>query len=162
MGDIDTYALESYDTETGFFSRHDVGDLSDISKMLNDYVSEDVKSCNSNKYYRIVKISEQDKKLWEKQVEFLPHVPNEEKLFGEWVQINTAARYLGVTFGRVFNLVTSGQVEATTTSSRNKLVSSSDLIDRRIYKPRSGRPNHDSEIKNPNGIGKSHKSSDVQ
>ena len=162
MGDIDTYALESYDTETGFFSRHDVGDISDIRKLLDEHVSKDVESCDSKKYYRIVKISEQDKKLWDKQVELLPYVPNEEKLFGEWVQINTAARYLGVTFGRVFNLVTSGQVEATTTSGRNKLVSSSDLIDRRIYKPRSGRPNHDSEVKNPNGLGKSHESSDAK
>lgn len=156
-----TFALESYNSDTGFFSRYDVGDSDTMENLLSKHVKDDVESGKSDTYYRIVKISEKDKQLWDKQIEFLPFVPNEEKLFGEWVQINTAARYLGVTFGRVFNLVTSGQVEASTTEGRNKLVSASDCIDRRIYKPRSGRPTHDSDDKNPNGLGKHQDSRDA-
>ena len=139
------YAVESYDSDENVFSRHEVGSKEEMKELLHDLVEHDLKEGNSSRYYRVNTITNSDKKEWDRQVEYLPDVPNTEKLFGDWVQINTAAKYLNVTFGRVFNLVTSGDIKASSTLGRNKLVSVHDVVDRKINPPRAGRPHLDME-----------------
>lgn len=133
-----TYAVESYNSETNTYSRHEVGTKEEMIDLLTSLVKDDVSRGFDNRYYRVNVVSESDLSDWNWQVESLPDVPNVEKVFGEWIQIGVASKYLNVTFGRVFNLVTSGQVAASTVG-RNKLVSVHDIVDRKINPPRPGR-----------------------
>lgn len=133
-----TYAVESYDSENNTYSRHEVGTKESMIDLLTSLVKNDVSEGNDQRYYRVNVVSEQDLKDWNWQVQSLPDVPNVDKVFGEWIQIGVASKYLNVTFGRVFNLVTSGQVTASTVG-RNKLVSVHDIVDRKINPPRPGR-----------------------
>lgn len=134
------YAVESYNSADNTYSRYEVGSKSDMVRALTDLVSNDVDNEGTDSYYRVNSITEADKKIWDKQVEALPNIENKNRVFGEWTQINAASKYLGVTFGRVFNLVTAGQIHAITTGTRNKLVSVSDVVNRKIDTPPSGRP----------------------
>lgn len=137
------YAVESYTPETNTYSRHEVGSKDDMVNVLNQLVSDSLESRKYDSYYRVNEVSEKDKENWDLQVKHLPSVKNTDKLFGEWVQIGTASKYLGVTFGRVFNLITSGDITASTVG-RNKLVSVRDVVERKITKPKSGRPSRSS------------------
>lgn len=134
-----TYAVESYDSSTNSYSRHEVGSKQEMLDLVNDLVTDDVSNDKSDRYYRVNTVTEKDLEDWNWQVRELPDVPNTEKIFGEWIQIGVASKYLDVTFGRVFNLVTSGQIEASTVG-RNKLVSVHDVADRKINPPKAGRP----------------------
>lgn len=135
----DIYAVESYDSSSNTYHRHDVGTKEDMKNLLADLVSEDVKNNIECNYYRIASVSEADKKEWDKQVKYLPDIDNKDKLFGEWVQIGVASKYLDVTFGRVFHMVTAGQLSVHEVG-RNKLVSVHDVVDRKINNPQAGRP----------------------
>lgn len=134
-----TYAVESYNSSTNSYSRHEVGTKQEMLELLSTLVSNDVSNGESDRYYRVNSVTEQDLNDWNWQVRELPDVPNTDKIFGEWIQIGVASKYLDVTFGRVFNLVTSGQIEASTVG-RNKLVSVHDVADRKINPPKAGRP----------------------
>lgn len=146
------YATESYNSDTNTYSRHGVGTEEEMMSCLTNLVKSDVSKNVENNYYRIVKVSDTDLQTWNRQVSELPDVPVTDYIFGDWTQINVASKYLGVTFGRVFNLVTAGEIAASTTEGRNKLVKVSDVVDRRINKRRPGRPpkkhNETSEVCN--------------
>lgn len=135
-----SYAVESYNSNTNTYSRHEVGSQHDMTKLLTSLVQDDISSKNFENYYRVNEITDADLHIWNRQKEELPDVPNTEKVFGEWTQITCASKYLNVTFGRVFNLITAGEIRAQTTTGRNKLVSVSDVVERRINKPKTGRP----------------------
>lgn len=134
------YAVEAYNSAENVYSRYETGSKDDMVKALCHLVSSDVEADKVDSYYRVNPITEKDKQIWDKQVEALPNIPNNERVFGEWTQINAASKYLGVTFGRVFNLVTAGKIHAITTGTRNKLVSVTDVVNRKIDTPPSGRP----------------------
>lgn len=135
-----SYAVESYNSATNTYSRHEVGSKDDMKHLLSSLVDSDVKSGKCQRYYRVNEVSDRDISIWKRQEKELPNVPNTEKVFGEWTQITCASKYLNVTFGRVFNLITAGEIRAMTTSGRNKLVSVEDVVERRINKPKTGRP----------------------
>lgn len=135
-----TYAVESYNSETGIFSRHDIGSKEEMESLTQDLILQDVSNNETDSYYRVNEITNEDKRIWDLQVSSVPDMENKDRVFGEWTQINSAARYLGVTFGRVFNMVSDGIVRASTTKGRNKLVSVEDVVNRRITKPKAGRP----------------------
>lgn len=134
--DCEVYAVESYDSNDGTYRRHMTGTREEAV----EYVSEHV-GCHygDSLYYRIALVSASDLADWNKQVKNLPKVPATEYLFGEYVQANVAAKYLGVTFGRVFQLASSGAI-STKVEGRNKLVSVHDVVERRLNKPSAGRP----------------------
>lgn len=134
-----TYAVESYDSSTNSYSRHEVGSKQEMLDLASSLVADDVNNNRSDRYYRVNSVTDKDLEDWNWQVRELPDVPNTDKIFGEWIQIGVASKYLDVTFGRVFNLVTSGQIEASTVG-RNKLVSVHDVADRKINPPKAGRP----------------------
>lgn len=133
------YAVESYNSDSNTYHRYEVGTESNMKQLLNDLVSKDVSNGIENNYYRIASVSEQDNEDWDRQVKYLPDVKNTDKVFGEWIQIGTASKYLDVTFGRVFHLVTAGQLSVKEVG-RNKLVSVHDVVDRKINNPKAGRP----------------------
>ena len=134
-----TYAVESYDSSTNSYSRHEVGSKQEMLDLASSLVADDVNNDRRDRYYRVNSVTDKDLEDWNWQVRELPDVPNTDKIFGEWIQIGVASKYLDVTFGRVFNLVTSGQIEASTVG-RNKLVSVHDVADRKINPPKAGRP----------------------
>lgn len=136
---MSTYAVESYDSSTNSYSRHEVGSKHEMLDLVNKLVADDVNNDRSDRYYRVNSVTDKDLEDWNWQVRELPDVPNTDKIFGEWIQIGVASKYLDVTFGRVFNLVTSGQIAASTVG-RNKLVSVHDVADRKINPPKAGRP----------------------
>ena len=138
MSQNKAYAVESYSKSEGY-RRHETGTLDEMIKFLEEQVRASLEEESQDLYYRIVEVSEQDLKMWQKQEEMLPQVPKTDRLFGDWVQIGTAAKYLGVTFGRVFNLTSAGEIKANTVG-RNKLVNVEDVINRKISNPKSGRP----------------------
>lgn len=133
------YAVESYNSEDGTFHRHDVGSKEDMTRLMSDLVSTDVNSGVYSNYYRVNEVSDADMVEWDKQQQYIPDMDKRDRLFGEWVQVNTASKYLGVTFGRVFHLVTAGQL-AVKEVGRNKLVSVHDVVERKINNPGPGRP----------------------
>lgn len=133
------YAVESYNSEDGTFHRHDVGSKEDMTSLMSDLVSTDVNSGVYSNYYRVNEVSDADMVEWDKQQQYIPDMDKRDRLFGEWVQVNTASKYLGVTFGRVFHLVTAGQL-AVKEVGRNKLVSVHDVVERKINNPGPGRP----------------------
>lgn len=133
------YAVESYNAESNSYSRHDVGPASAMEQLLSELVSKDVESGSDKVYYRVNPVTQQDKAEWDKQAEHLPEVKKTDRLFGDWVQIGVASKYLDVTFGRVFHLVTAGQLSVNQVG-RNKLVSVHDVVERKIAQPSSGRP----------------------
>lgn len=135
-----TYAVESYNSETGIFSRHDTGSKEEMESLTQHLILQDVSNNETDSYYRVNEITDEDERIWDLQVSSVPDMENKDRVFGEWTQINSAARYLGVTFGRVFNMVSDGVVKASTTKGRNKLVSVEDIVNRRIAKPKAGRP----------------------
>lgn len=135
----EVYAVESYNSKDNSYSRYDVGTKDDMMNLLSSCVKSSIEENDFDRYYRVVKVSSSDLVEWRRQIEYLPDVKNEDKLFGDWVQIGVASKYLGVTFGRVFHLVTSGKIQANTVG-RNKLVSVHDVVDRKINHPGSGRP----------------------
>lgn len=131
------YAIESYDPDINTYARYDIGDKSNMIDQLVDKVNSGL---NDNKYYRVIPISEKDTLTWRKQVDSLPDIRATDYIFGEWIQMSTAAKYLGLSFGRVFNLVSGGEIRVQTTEGRNKLVNVEDIVERKINPPRIGRP----------------------
>lgn len=133
------YAVESYNSENGTYHRHDVGSREDMERLMSKLMESDVNSGIYSNYYRINEVSDTDMVEWDKQQKYMPDMDKKDRLFGEWVQVNAASKYLGVTFGRVFHLVTAGQL-AVKEVGRNKLVSVHDVVDRKINNPGPGRP----------------------
>lgn len=133
------YAVESYNRDENIYSRYEVGTRDEMMCLLNDLVTDDIKNENFSNYYRVNTVTISDKKEWDKQAEFLPDIDNIDKIFGDWISINVASKYLGVTFGRVFHMVTAGQLTVNQVG-RSKLVSVHDVVDRKIHNYGPGRP----------------------
>lgn len=132
-------AVESYNMSEKRYNWHEIGSLDEMLDFVKGALRSSAESESIDMYYRIIVVDEHDLMIWNKQAELLPDIPKTERLFGEWVDIDTAAKYLGVTFGRVFNLATDGLLR-TQVSGKNKLVSVEDVVNRKIANPRSGRP----------------------
>lgn len=139
---METYALESYNPDLGY-RRHFLGTKEEMVKKLGDVIDDSLSSGDFDSYFRIDKVSEQDREDWKAQEDNLPEIDPTRRLFGEWVQMSVAAKYLNVTFGRVFNLVTSEDIRCTS-SGRNKLVNVHDVVQRKITNPKAGRPSKQS------------------
>lgn len=139
-----TYALESYDKKEDSYTRYDVGDMDNMVEAARNAMLEDAKlSCDCPRYYRVVPVSDEDKSEWYRQRDMLPGVKSTDRVFGSWISINRASKYLGVTFGRVFNLVTSGSLTYKQIG-RSKLVSVHDVVSRKINNAGPGRPSKES------------------
>lgn len=132
------YAVESFNPDKGY-SRYDIGSKDEMIKYLNNLIDDSINARNYDSYYRVNEVNSLDVQDWLDQVNELPEVRNVDRLFGDWVQIGTAATYLNVTFGRVFNLVTAGEIRSDTVG-RNKLVNVHDIVQRKISNPKAGRP----------------------
>lgn len=138
MSDNIIYAVESYSEESGY-SRHEVGSRDEMMSCLRSMIEKSLEDKVYDNYYRLNEVSETDYNDWNEQIIKLPDIPNKERIFGEWVQMGVAAKYLDVTFGRVFNLATDNEIRSNEVG-RNKLVNVHDVVQRKINKPRAGRP----------------------
>lgn len=133
------YAVESIE-DSDMPRRHIVGTLEECrsfsEKLMDDCISNHP---FDTPFVRVVEITDDDREFWENTLDVLPDMDNRFRVYGEWVNIKKAAEFLGLTFGRVFQLIDQGILESKK-DGKYHMVSTRSLLDRKLNGSKRGRP----------------------